>query len=110
MCACLRVSGGIEPPPPEETSRCLPIRGGTENTDDHTLAHFKSEFWYPTLIDRNRRERWEAKGRTRMSERAQARIIEILDSHKPAPLPAAAQRKIREVLAEADGRFRSKQS
>lgn len=108
MCACLRVSGGIETPP-EETSRCLPIRGGTENTDDHTLAHFKSEFWFPTLIDRNRRERWEAKGRTRMSERAQARIIEILDSHKPAPLPAAAQRKIREVLAEADGRFRSRQ-
>jgi trimethylamine--corrinoid protein Co-methyltransferase len=80
--------------------------GGNFLTDDHTLHHFKSEFWFPRLIDRNRRERWEEKGRTRMAERAQARIIEIVDSHRPAPLSAAAQQRIKEVLAGADARLK----
>jgi trimethylamine--corrinoid protein Co-methyltransferase len=83
--------------------------GGNFLADDHTLAHFRGEFWFPGLIDRNRRERWEAKGGMRMAQRAQARLIEILDSHRPAPLSAAAQRKIREVLAGADARLKTSQ-
>ncbi|MFB3882987.1 MAG: trimethylamine methyltransferase family protein [Armatimonadota bacterium] len=80
--------------------------GGSFLADDHTLDHFRSEFWFPTLIDRNRREKWETTGSTRMVGRAQARLIEILDSHKPAPLSAAAQQKIAAVLAGADARFK----
>ncbi len=83
--------------------------GGSFLADDHTLSHFRSEFWFPSLIDRNRRERWEAKGMTTMAQRAQARIIELLDSHKPAALPEPAQRKIKEVLAGADARLKSSQ-
>jgi hypothetical protein len=36
-----------------------------------------------------------------MSDRAQARIAGILDSHTPAPLSAAARQRINEVLAGA---------
>jgi trimethylamine--corrinoid protein Co-methyltransferase len=84
--------------------------GGNFLADDHTLSHFKDEFWFPKLMDRRRREGWEAAGKTRMAERAQARLVEILDSHKPAPLAVAAQREIAAILADADARLESAQS
>jgi len=107
-----RIIRGIEVTPEtmavEVVDRVGP--GGSFLADDHTLSHFRDEFWFPKLIDRSRRERWEAAGKTRMAERAQARLIEILDSHKPAPLSTAAQQKIADVLAGADARFESEQS
>ncbi|MFB3882988.1 MAG: trimethylamine methyltransferase family protein, partial [Armatimonadota bacterium] len=36
--------------------------GGNFLAEEHTLNHFKSEFWFPKLIDRSRREKWEAQG------------------------------------------------
>ncbi len=84
--------------------------GGNFLVDDHTLKHFRSEFWFPTIIDRNRRENWEDKGKTTMAERAQARVVEILSSHKPEPLSDGANMKIAQVLARADTRLGSQQS
>ena len=84
--------------------------GGNFLADDHTLSHFKDEFWFPKLMDRRRREGWEVAGKTRMVDRAQERLVEILDSHRPAPLTSAAQQNIAAILAEADARFEAGQS
>ncbi|MFB3883445.1 MAG: trimethylamine methyltransferase family protein, partial [Armatimonadota bacterium] len=47
-------------PPVDAIDRVGP--GGSFLAGDHTLDHFRSEFWFPKLIDRSRREKWEAQG------------------------------------------------
>ena len=53
---------------------------------EHTLAHFR-ERWYPTLIDRNNYDNWQAKGGKTLAQRAAERVENILAEHKPEPLP-----------------------
>ncbi len=68
--------------------------------DDHTLAHYKED-WYPKLFDRRNRERWQADGGTTLRERARKRVETILASHNPEPLPAAVQQRLDEIVAAA---------
>jgi trimethylamine--corrinoid protein Co-methyltransferase len=63
----------------------------------HTARHFRED-WYPRLLDRNNFENWSAAGGKTLRQRANARLNEILANHKPAPLQADLQRKIREIL------------
>jgi len=46
--------------------------------DPHTLAHFRSELFEPSLGYVGRRERWEAAGAQKAVQRARARVGEIL--------------------------------
>jgi trimethylamine--corrinoid protein Co-methyltransferase len=80
--------------------------GGHYLGEDHTLKHFKTEFWFPRLMDRTRWEDWEAAGKKTMGDRVQERLNEILDTHKPTPLSAEAQARIDEILAAAEARVR----
>jgi trimethylamine--corrinoid protein Co-methyltransferase len=68
---------------------------------DHTIAHFR-ERWYPTLIDRQARAAWLARGGTTLVERAAARVERILATHEPAPLPESAKQAISEILERAE--------
>jgi trimethylamine--corrinoid protein Co-methyltransferase len=78
--------------------------GGNYLTEEHTLAHFRREFWSPALMDRNRRETWEGRGRKTMGDRAQERVTELLASHRPATLAQEATDAIQETLVAADAR------
>jgi len=78
--------------------------GGNYLTEAHTLAHFRREFWLPSLMDRQRRETWEDRGRATMGGRAQARLTELLASHEPTPLPQEATDSIERVLTAANAR------
>jgi trimethylamine--corrinoid protein Co-methyltransferase len=73
---------------------------------DHTLEFYKQEFWFPRTIDRQRWEDWQAAGALTHSERVQARLDEILDTHAPAPLAPEAQAEIEAILARAEARYR----
>jgi len=101
-----RIVRGVEVTPEtlavEAIARVGP--GGNFLTDEHTLQHFRREFWLPRLMDRNRRETWEGRGGQHLGERVRARVVEILTTHQPAPLPAPAQRAIAEILEGADAR------
>jgi trimethylamine---corrinoid protein Co-methyltransferase len=68
---------------------------------DSTLRHMR-EASQPRLIDRRVREDWEGRGAMDMHGRALARAREILESHRPEPLPDEARRRIRDIVAAAD--------
>lgn len=78
--------------------------GGHFLNDDHTYEHFRTEFWFPTLIDRQRWSDWEAAGKQTMGDRVQERINEILDTHEPVPLEPGIQTQLDEILAAAEER------
>ena len=56
----------------------------------------------PMLIDRNMRGRWEERGSSTMTERAKAKLADILATHKPPELPQEAKAKIRAIINEAE--------
>ncbi|MGD9029832.1 MAG: trimethylamine methyltransferase family protein [Anaerolineae bacterium] len=67
---------------------------------DHTLVHFR-ERWYPVLIERYDRQSWLAQGGRNLEQRAAARVDEVLDQHRPEPLPADVQRCLRDIVQRA---------
>ena len=66
--------------------------------EQHTLRHFR-ETWTSRFMDTNTWEAWEAAGRPEPPEHASGYLRELLGSHQPAPLPATAEERIREVIA-----------
>jgi trimethylamine--corrinoid protein Co-methyltransferase len=103
-----RVLRGIEVTP--ETLATAVVKdvgpGGHFLGTDHTLNHFKSEFWFPRLYDRNRWEDWQAAGSPTLGDRVQERLNEILDTQQPSPLAPEVQAQIEAVLAAAEARYR----
>ncbi len=71
--------------------------GGTFLTEDHTLKHFR-EYWQPSLFDRRRSTGWRAAGSKRLSDRLREKTLHIIDSHRPAPLPAGVKDEITYIL------------
>ncbi len=65
---------------------------------DHTAKFFRQEFFLPTILDRDNFETWEQKGSPSLEDRANKKVLELLASHKPAPLPEAAKQVIEAVL------------
>lgn len=78
--------------------------GGHYLTQEHTRRHFRSELWFPTLMDRQQRRSWEASGGTSMAQRVRARVVDILEHHEPMPIPAEVEARLRELVAQADAR------
>lgn len=78
--------------------------GGHFLSADHTYERFRTEFWFPTLMDRQRWSEWEAAGKRTMGDRVQDRLNEILDTHQPVPLGSDVQAEIEDILAAAEGR------
>jgi trimethylamine---corrinoid protein Co-methyltransferase len=60
----------------------------------HTRRHFRED-WYPQLFERRNYDGWKNAGGKTLRERAQEKALEILQNHRPEPLPS-------EVLAELD--------
>jgi len=82
--------------------------GGHYLTEEHTRQHFKTELWFPTLMDRQMRRGWEASGRRTMAERVRARVKDILEHHQPLPIPADVEARLKEIIAQADERHKGK--
>ena len=66
-----------------------------------TYKHMKSQSQVQ-LIDRRMREDWEAAGSTDIYKRAHGRVIEILETYEPAPLPANVLNTIRSIVADTE--------
>jgi trimethylamine--corrinoid protein Co-methyltransferase len=78
--------------------------GGDFLSTEHTLKHFRTEFWYPSLMDRQMREGWDHAGQKSMAEQVQEKLDRILDTHRPPPLPEEVQVEIEAILAAAEER------
>ena len=79
--------------------------GGNFLTDDHTLAHFRTEFWQPRLLDRSRRETWEAGGAKTLGQRVREKVLDIIDNFEPEPLDDAVDKKLRAIVQRADQQY-----
>ena len=65
-------------------------------THPDTKAHHRQQIWMPELISRKGYETWEAEGGLTLRQRARAKLLGIMKTHEPQPLPD-------EVLREMNG-------
>jgi len=66
-----------------------------------TYKHMRSQSQVQ-LIDRRMREDWEAAGSMDIYKRAHARVLEILETYEPPPLPANVLNTIQSIVEEAE--------
>ena len=77
--------------------------------EDHTMKHFKTEFWYPSLCDRHNFEEWEETGRKTMRQRVIERTREILASHEPSAVKPETAEAITAIMNAAEERVKNKE-
>lgn len=71
--------------------------GGKYLAHPHTRRHYR-EYWYPTLFERGNYADWMQRGGLSLAERAARRVEQILEQHRPEPLPAEVQARLQEIL------------
>jgi trimethylamine--corrinoid protein Co-methyltransferase len=76
--------------------------GGHYLTDDHTLVHFRTEFWMPELLDRTNWETWEAGGSKTLRQRVHEKVLYLIENYQPEPIPADVESRLRIIVARAD--------
>ncbi len=100
-----RILRGIEVNP--ETLAVDVIReigpGGQFLTHNHTFEHFKLENWDAKLSNRMARDEWIESGALDVGARAREEVKKILATHHPKPLDPAVQRKLQQIVEEAEG-------
>jgi len=67
---------------------------------DHTLKHFREEFWFPRLMDHNNHDVWVKQGSRSLFDRAHERAAQILEQHAP---PALDEKAVEEIYRIAQG-------
>lgn len=77
--------------------------GGHFLAEDHTLRHFK-ENWYPELMDRRNYESWLEKGRKRLGDVVNEKVREILATYEPEPLSEKVRAELVTIIEEAEKR------
>ena len=78
--------------------------GGQFIATKETAKRCRAEIWNPSLMDRGAWESWEKAGSQTMNQRINAKLRNILATHKPLPLPAGAAEKIEAILQAAEVR------
>ena len=68
---------------------------------ESTYKHMKSQS-QAQIIDRRMREDWETAGSKDAYKRAHDRVIELLETYEPAPLPANVLNTIQSIVEEAE--------
>jgi trimethylamine:corrinoid methyltransferase-like protein len=78
------------------------VNGGTTFLDrDHTVAHFRRELWFPTLLDRQYYQGWLDSGIPNTEERCRQRKEQILRTHQPEPVAPDLERALDEIVDAA---------
>ena len=67
----------------------------------HTFRHMRSQS-QPELIDRKGMEEWKASGSKNIYLRATEKARNILDTHKPEPLPEDVISEIQSIIKETE--------
>jgi trimethylamine--corrinoid protein Co-methyltransferase len=76
--------------------------GGHFLMDDHTLEHFRTEFWRPELLDRSNWENWTADGSRTLRTRVHERVLDLIEHYETPPMSPAAERALEAILRRAD--------
>ncbi|MDH7486644.1 MAG: trimethylamine methyltransferase family protein [Anaerolineae bacterium] len=75
--------------------------GGNFLSVRHTKTHFQRELWRPRLLNRDSLRTWMDKGGKTYEELATQKALEILETHRPEPLPEDVRQKIGEMARAA---------
>ncbi len=76
--------------------------GGHYLGAEHTMYYFKSEQFWPQLMNRNRIDDWMAAGSKTLGVRAKEKVQELLKFHSDQPLDADVAAKLKEMIAKAE--------
>ncbi len=80
--------------------------GGNFLSERHTVKHMRRENYFPTITNRDLRTKWIADGKQDTYATASEKVREILERHKPLPLPEEVLGNIRKefhgILADHD--------
>lgn len=68
----------------------------------HTRDFMAKEQSKPKIIDRRMRGAWSNRGGKSMADRANEKAIEIIENHKPVPLPEEVRKRFKEIIARAE--------
>ncbi|MBN1628307.1 MAG: trimethylamine methyltransferase family protein [Thermoleophilia bacterium] len=77
--------------------------GGSFMDQEHTARHFRSELWFPKLLDRQFYDAWLSGGAKTMAHRCREEKERLLREHQPEPLPEDVDQEIERVLVAARG-------
>jgi trimethylamine--corrinoid protein Co-methyltransferase len=77
--------------------------GGEFLTHSHTREHYRHENWEANIGNRMARDEWEENGAPDIRTRAREEVKRILDTHHPKPLDTDVQRKLQQIVEEAEG-------
>jgi len=69
------------------------------------MKHFRNETWYPELFERQVYENWVAQGSKTLFDKANEKVIDILENYEPEPLPKGVQEKISDIIAKAESKL-----
>jgi len=76
--------------------------GGNFLTQKHSLDYLASEQAQSTIIDRRMRGAWEKRGSKSLIQSANERVKELLETHKPLPLPEGVAEELRKIVKSAE--------
>ncbi|CAA7600615.1 trimethylamine-corrinoid protein Co-methyltransferase [Acididesulfobacillus acetoxydans] len=76
--------------------------GGHFLAEDHTMKYFKTETYYPELINRQRYDAWKENGSKTLFQRANEKVKDIIENYQPEPLPQDVQKRIRAIVERAE--------
>jgi trimethylamine--corrinoid protein Co-methyltransferase len=82
--------------------------GGHFLAEEHTLKHFR-EFWLPELIDRSKVDDWEAAGAKTLGDRVHEKVINLIETYDPEPIPEDVDNRLREIIDQADERHKEEE-
>jgi len=76
--------------------------GGEYLTHTHTMDYFQAETWDAQLGNRMARDGWVEQGAKDIRAKAKEQFKQILASHQPKPLEPEVQRKLQQIVDEAE--------
>jgi trimethylamine--corrinoid protein Co-methyltransferase len=66
---------------------------------EHTLRHI-GEDWLPSVLDRFNYHRWAARGATTLQQRANHKVLELIEKHHSEPLPTDVVERLKAIVDE----------
>lgn len=81
--------------------------GGEFLTSEHTLLHYRQEFYMPDISDRQSYDSWKNKGMKTARERAQERVSQLLKEYTPPPMEEGLDAALLAFIQKYDGKEES---
>lgn len=83
--------------------------GGHYLMDEHTMKHFRHEFWVPELLDRSNWDTWHSGGEKTLKARVHDKVLDLIEHYDPPPIPEKIERELEKIVSRADEAHRAEE-